>query len=72
MCLPAHFIDDDLNLHKRIINFCPIIGNVGELIGKAVKKCLLEWDLKKILTITVNNASSSDVVIQYLKRRLNH
>jgi len=47
MCLTAHFIDDDWNLHKRIINFYPIIGYSGELIGRAIDKCLLEWDLKK-------------------------
>uniref|UniRef100_A0A7C9DW00 hAT-like transposase RNase-H fold domain-containing protein n=1 Tax=Opuntia streptacantha TaxID=393608 RepID=A0A7C9DW00_OPUST len=71
MCLTAHFIDDGWNLHNRIINFCPIVGHSRELIGRAVEKCLLQWDLKKILTITVDNASSNDVAIQYLKRRLN-
>lgn len=29
MCLTAHFIDNDWRLHKRIINFCPIIGHTG-------------------------------------------
>lgn len=72
MCLTAHFIDDDWNLHKRIINFCPIGGHSGELIGRAIEKCLIEWNLKNILTVTVDNASSNDVAIQYLKRRLNH
>lgn len=65
MYLTAHFIDDSWNLHKRIINFCPVAGHSGELIGRAVEKCLVEWDLKKIPTITVDNASSNDVAIQY-------
>lgn len=47
MCLTAHFIDDDWNLHKKIINFCPIVGHKGTLIGRAVEKCLNEWELKK-------------------------
>jgi len=42
MCLKAHFIDDDWNLHKRIINFCPIVGHCREFIGRVVEKCLLE------------------------------
>ncbi|XP_016707209.1 zinc finger BED domain-containing protein RICESLEEPER 2-like [Gossypium hirsutum] len=54
-----------------IINFYPIVGHSGELIGRAVEKCLLEWGLKKILTITVDNASSNDLVIKYLKQIVN-
>ncbi|KAL4284773.1 hypothetical protein GQ457_16G007020 [Hibiscus cannabinus] len=71
MCLTAHFIDDDWNLHKRIINFCPIVGHSGQLIGRAVEKCLNEWGLKNIMTVTVDNASSNDLAIDYLRRRLN-
>ncbi|KAL4310715.1 hypothetical protein GQ457_01G026340 [Hibiscus cannabinus] len=71
MCLTAHFIDDTWKLHKMIINFCPIAGHSGELIGRAVEKCLLEWGLKRILTITVDNASSNDLAIKYLKQIVN-
>lgn len=72
MCLTAHFIDDNWCLHKRIINFCPIVGHSGVLIGRAVEKCLVEWGLKNILTMTVDNASSNDVAVQHLKKILNH
>ncbi|KAL4282107.1 hypothetical protein GQ457_03G007700 [Hibiscus cannabinus] len=71
MCLTAHFIDDDWKLRKMIINFCPIAGHSGELIGRAIEKCLLEWGLKRIMTITVDNASSNDLAIKYLKQILN-
>ncbi|GMI64575.1 DAYSLEEPER [Hibiscus trionum] len=71
MCLTAHFIDDAWKLHKKIINFFPIVGHSGELIARAVEKCLQEWDLKKILTVTVDNASSNDLAIKYLKQILN-
>uniref|UniRef100_A0A803N254 BED-type domain-containing protein n=1 Tax=Chenopodium quinoa TaxID=63459 RepID=A0A803N254_CHEQI len=63
MCLTAHFIDDNWKLHKRIINFCPVAGHSGELIGKSVEKCLLEWNVKRVLTVTVDNASSNDLAI---------
>ena len=72
MCLTAHFIDDDWNLHKRVLNFCPLAGHSGQLIGRAVEKCLTEWKIKNILTVTVDNASSNDVALDYLKRRFNH
>ncbi|KAL4298123.1 hypothetical protein GQ457_12G015520 [Hibiscus cannabinus] len=72
MCLTAHFIDDQWRFHKKIINFCPIPGHSGEIIGKSIEKCLNEWNLCKILTVTVDNASSNDVAIQYLRRRITH
>lgn len=72
MCLTAHFIDDNWRLHKRIINFCPIAGHSGELIGRAVEKCLIVWGIKRVLTLTVDNASSNDVGVNYLKKRVNN
>lgn len=72
MCLTAHFIDENWKLHKRILNFCPIAGHSGELIGRTIEKCLKEWGIKKISSVTVDNASSNDLAIQYLKRRMNH
>lgn len=59
-------------MHKRIINFCPIVGHSGVLIGRAVEKCLIEWGLKNVFTTTVDNASSNDVAIQHLKKVFNH
>lgn len=70
MSLTAHFIDDNWTLHKKILNFCPISGHSGEAIGKGVEKCLLEWGITRVMTITVDNASSNDVGIQYIRRRL--
>ncbi|XP_050233558.1 zinc finger BED domain-containing protein RICESLEEPER 2-like [Mercurialis annua] len=71
MCLTAHFIDDDWKLHKRIISFCPIAGHSGEILGMAVERCLLNWGIGRVFTITVDNASSNDQCIKYLQRRLN-
>uniref|UniRef100_A0A803N8S2 BED-type domain-containing protein n=2 Tax=Chenopodium quinoa TaxID=63459 RepID=A0A803N8S2_CHEQI len=71
MCLTAHFIDDNWKLHKRIINFCPVSGHSGELIGKSVENCLLEWNVKRVLNVIVDNASSNDLAIKYLKKFFN-
>ncbi|KAE8663160.1 hypothetical protein F3Y22_tig00113096pilonHSYRG00156 [Hibiscus syriacus] len=54
-----------------IINFCPIASHSGELISRAVEKCLLDWGLKRILMVTVDNASSNDLAIKYLKQIVN-
>ncbi|KAG2685331.1 hypothetical protein I3760_10G120700 [Carya illinoinensis] len=68
MCLTAHFIDSNWKLHKRILNFCMIPNHKGETIGKCVDSCLQDWGIKKIFTVTVDNASSNDVAIEYLRK----
>lgn len=70
LCLTAHFIDNDWNYHKKILNFCLVPNLRGETIGRMVESCLLEWDLiDKIFTITVDNASSNDVAVEFLRRK---
>jgi len=68
MCLTAHWIDEGWNLNKRILNFCQVFNHKGEIIGQAIKSCLLEWGIDNILTVTVDNASSNNLTIKYLKR----
>lgn len=70
MVLTAHFIDQDWKMHKRILNFCPITSHRGEVIGKKIEKCLEGWMIDKVFTITVDNASSNDLAISYLKNRM--
>ncbi|KAK9725648.1 hypothetical protein RND81_05G159700 [Saponaria officinalis] len=55
----------------KIINFCSIVGHTGEIIGKAIENCLIEWGITtKVLTVTVDNASANDVGVEYLRERL--
>ncbi|XP_022155174.1 zinc finger BED domain-containing protein RICESLEEPER 2-like [Momordica charantia] len=70
MVITAHFIDGDWNLHKRILNFCQIANHKGDTIGRAIEKCLQSWDIDKIFTVTVDNASSNDGAMTYLTRKL--
>ena len=72
MCLTAHFIDNDWKLRKRIINFCPISSHRGEAIEKVIEKCLRDWGIDKVFTITVDNATFNDVAISYLKKKMNN
>nr|GEX89691.1 hypothetical protein [Tanacetum cinerariifolium] len=59
-----------LEAAKKIINFCPISSHRGNDIGRAIESCLLEWALPSILPITVDNASSNDTAVDYLKTKL--
>ncbi|KAJ6962265.1 zinc finger BED domain-containing protein RICESLEEPER 2-like [Populus alba x Populus x berolinensis] len=68
MCLTAHWIDEGWNLNKRILNFYQVSNHKGETIGQAIESCLLEWGIDNILTVTVDNASSNNLTIKYLKR----
>jgi len=68
MCLTAHWIDEGWNLNKRILNFCQVSNHKGETICQAIESCLFKWGIDKILTVTVDNASSINLTIKYLKR----
>ncbi|TQD84807.1 hypothetical protein C1H46_029655 [Malus baccata] len=72
MVITAHFIDSNWKLYKRILNFCVIANHKGNSIGKLLEVCLLEWGLENVLTITVDNASSNKVAIDYLKTKMCH
>jgi nicotinamide mononucleotide adenylyltransferase len=40
---------------------------MGETIDQVIENCFLEWEIDKLLTVTVDNASSNNVTISYLK-----
>ncbi|KAK9902314.1 hypothetical protein M0R45_001735 [Rubus argutus] len=71
LVLTAHFMDSNWTLHKRIINFCTITSHKGDAIGRVVDQCLRSWEITKVFTITMDNASANDVAVTYMKRRLN-
>ncbi|CAH9114988.1 unnamed protein product [Cuscuta europaea] len=68
MCITAHFIDNEWKLNKKIIFFVPVTSHKGEYLAKALESCLVDWGLKSIFTVTVDNASSNDTAIGFLKR----
>ncbi|XP_023921965.1 zinc finger BED domain-containing protein RICESLEEPER 1-like [Quercus suber] len=68
MCLTAHFIDDDWQYHKRILNFRQVPNHKGETIGKVVESLLLSWGIDKIFTLTVDNATYNSGTVTYLDR----
>ncbi|KAL4030804.1 hypothetical protein IC575_009056 [Cucumis melo] len=71
MVLTAHFIDSDWKLHKRILSFSPIENHKGDTIGKTIEKNLKDWGIERVMTLTVDNASSNDIAVAYLLKRFN-
>ncbi|KAL0539653.1 hypothetical protein IC582_023869 [Cucumis melo] len=71
MVLTAHFIDSDWKLHKRILSFCPIVNHKGDTIGKTIKNNLKDWGIERVMTLTIDNASSNDTAVAYLLKRFN-
>jgi len=37
-----------------------------------IEKCLMEWEIENVFTITVDNASSHDKLLQYLRKKINN
>ncbi|XP_042467417.1 zinc finger BED domain-containing protein RICESLEEPER 2-like [Zingiber officinale] len=69
MVITGHWIDSCWNLQKRVLSFINIPPPRGGLqISDAIFKCMKEWGIEnKVFTITVDNASSNDLAIQYMK-----
>ncbi|CAN1301842.1 Zinc finger BED domain-containing protein RICESLEEPER 2 [Linum perenne] len=70
MCITAHFIGHDWKLHKKVISFSRITSHKGSDIGAGIARCLDEWGLKRLFTVTVDNASANDSAIKYLHWKL--
>ncbi|CAH9080019.1 unnamed protein product [Cuscuta epithymum] len=70
MVITGHFVDHDWNLHKRILNFTQITSHKGDDIGRVVEECLNFWGIKKIFTITVDNASPNETAVGYMIKRM--
>ncbi|KAI8550632.1 hypothetical protein RHMOL_Rhmol06G0122000 [Rhododendron molle] len=69
MCLTGHFIEENWRYQKKIMNFCIVPNHKGDTLGRMVEECLLDWGIDKFLTITVDNASSNNLLIKYLERK---
>jgi hypothetical protein len=70
MCLTTHFIDCDWVLHKKILKFCLVPIHKGNTIGRVLESTMKDCGIHSIFTITIDNASSNDVGIDYVRRRI--
>ncbi|XP_050919470.1 zinc finger BED domain-containing protein RICESLEEPER 2-like [Lathyrus oleraceus] len=70
LTLTAHFVDNEWNYQKRIISFTIIPNHKGDTIGRKIEEVLRDWGIRNVSTITVDNATSNDVAVAYLHRKI--
>jgi len=70
--LTAHFIDDNWCLQKRILNFSFMPPPHNEVsLAEKILLLLKDWGLdKKVMCLTLDNASSNDLCVDMLKNQL--
>ncbi|KAL0288675.1 UNVERIFIED_CONTAM: putative AC transposase [Sesamum angustifolium] len=61
-----------IEIAKKDIEFLSISGHKSEEVGLGVEKCLLDWGIDKVFTVTVDNASSNDGAILYLQKKFDN
>ena len=54
---------------RKLYLFVPVTSHKGEYIAKALESCLLEWGLKNIFSITLDNASANDTAVGFFKKK---
>ena len=66
MCITVHWIDDNWQMQKRIVQFMNVKGNhSGKKLANEFCKSLMNWNLeKKIFSLTLDNASSNDKCVE--------
>ena len=48
----------------------PVTSHRGEYLAKALENSLMEWGLKNIFTVTLDNAASNDSAMSFFKKKL--
>jgi hypothetical protein len=73
MCVTVHWVDDDWEIQKRIINFLHVPGrHSGENMSLILSSCLLKWFIeKKMFSLTLDNAYANEVAVKEIILELN-
>ncbi|GAU32561.1 hypothetical protein TSUD_218190 [Trifolium subterraneum] len=70
LTLTAHFVDNEWKYQKRIVSFTVIPNHKGDTVGRKIEEVLRVWGIRSVSSITVDNASSNDVAVAYLKKKI--
>ncbi|CAA7013945.1 unnamed protein product [Microthlaspi erraticum] len=68
MVITAHFVDAWWQLRKLIIGFKNVYDHKAATISKVLIDCLAEWDIKRIFSITVDNATANSNAMETFKK----
>ncbi|XP_039126915.1 zinc finger BED domain-containing protein RICESLEEPER 3-like [Dioscorea cayenensis subsp. rotundata] len=73
MVVTCHFVDYDWKLQKRMLCFRSIVPpHTGVAVCDELARCIADWGLeKKLMSVSVDNASYNDVAVNLLKANLN-
>ena len=72
LSLTAHYIDDEWNLHAKLLSFCHVEPpHTALVLHNIVLDLLKEWRIvKKVFSITLDNARTNDNMQEYLAESL--
>ncbi|XP_031127523.1 zinc finger BED domain-containing protein RICESLEEPER 2-like [Ipomoea triloba] len=73
MAITAHFVDNNWSLHNLILRFIYVPApHTALALSKEMLKCVLDWNLeRKVSTVTVDNCSTNDALINNMFSKLN-
>ncbi|KAK2410552.1 zinc finger BED domain-containing protein RICESLEEPER [Trifolium repens] len=73
MVVTAHYIDGSWNLQSCILRFIYVPApHSSDRLCAALVKCLVDWNIDtKLSTITLDNCSTNDAMINKIKEKLN-
>ena len=72
MVITGHFINPSWKYHKRILAFRQVSDHKAITITKEIKQCLAEWGIKRLLAITLDNASANEKAMSEYKKKKCH
>ncbi|CAN1256584.1 Putative AC transposase [Linum perenne] len=72
MAVTAHYIDNTWNLRSYLMRFLYVPApHTGERLAARLSECLIEWNIdSKLSTITLDNCTTNDSLIEFVKRKL--
>ncbi|XP_050915672.1 zinc finger BED domain-containing protein RICESLEEPER 2-like [Lathyrus oleraceus] len=62
------FFKSDCNRVALTTDFIP--NHKGDTVGRKIEEVLRDWGIRNVSTITVDNATSNDVAVAYLHRKI--
>ncbi|KAH7663286.1 Ribonuclease H-like protein [Dioscorea alata] len=73
MAITGHFIDNNWNLQSLVLRFvyvpCP---HTSAALSKELLKCIFDWNIeRKLSTLTVDNCTTNDAMVDILVSKLN-
>ncbi|KAG6516449.1 hypothetical protein ZIOFF_026914 [Zingiber officinale] len=74
LALTAHFIDDNWTLQSRILRFAYVHSpHTSEVLANVIVKSMMDWNIdRNISTITIDNCSTNDSLINNVLHKLDH